>query len=63
MNNPKLTLEEGRNAYSDGDYERALKIFKTLAEQGDAKAQNNLGILYQQGHGVPKDFEEAEKED
>ena len=31
----KPTLEEGRKAYIDGDYEKAFQIFKTLAEQGD----------------------------
>lgn len=29
------------------------------AEQGDADAQNNLGMLYAQGQGVPKDYVRA----
>ena len=56
MNNPKPTLEEGRNAYSDGDYERALKIFKTLAKQGDSEAYGKLGEIYRDGLGLPKDI-------
>ena len=28
-----------------------------LAEDGNAVAQNNLGIVYQQGSGVPRDLE------
>ena len=31
------------------------------AEKGDAKAQFNLGISYENGKGVPKDFMEAAK--
>ncbi len=57
---PKPNLEEGRKAYNEGDYAKALEIWKALAIEGDPKAQNNLGILYQQGNGVPKDLDEAE---
>lgn len=32
---------------------------KSKAEQGDANAQNNLGIMYAYGNGVPKDLKEA----
>ncbi len=31
------------------------------AEQGDAAAQYNLGTLYFNGQGVPKNYAEAEK--
>ena len=31
------------------------------AEQGDAMAQNNLGVMYQKGEGVPQDYKEAVK--
>ena len=36
------------------DYKVALKWFRSLAEQGDASAQNNLGVMYREGRGVPK---------
>ena len=36
-----------------GDYATALQEFRPLAEQGDAKAQNNLGTMYGTGRGVP----------
>ena len=32
---------------------------RSLAEQGNAEAQFNLGLLYDRGHGVPKDKHEA----
>ncbi len=37
-------LEEGFAAYDRGDYATALRLFRPLAEQGDADAQYNLGI-------------------
>ena len=32
-----------------------------LAEQGYAEAQNNLGMMYYFGDGVPQDYQEAVK--
>ena len=32
---------------------------RTKAEQGDAKAQTSLGLMYHEGQGVPKDDAEA----
>ena len=34
---------------------------KALAEKGDAKAQYNLGLMYEKGRGVEKDLKEAVK--
>jgi TPR repeat protein len=30
-----------------------------IAEQGDASAQYNLGVMYANGYGVPQDYAEA----
>ncbi len=30
-----------------------------MVEQGDADAQNNLGVMYDEGRGVPKDDKEV----
>ena len=30
-------------------------------QQGDAQAQNNLGVMYENGRGVPQDYDEAVK--
>ena len=54
-------LEDGQAAYNRGDYTTALKLLRPLAEQGNANAQNNLGWMYDQGHGVTQDFKEATK--
>ena len=37
------------------------KWFRLAAEQGDASAQTNLGLMYEQGDGVPQDDAEAAK--
>jgi TPR repeat protein len=42
-----------------GDYATALNLYRPLADQGNADAQNNLGILYTEGLGVPQDYTEA----
>ncbi len=34
------------------------RLFK-LTQQGYASAQNNLGYMYDQGQGVPQDYEQA----
>jgi len=45
----------GMRAYKQGDNASALREWTTLAEQGDARAQNGLGDLYSFGKGVPKE--------
>src|SRR5437870_12949276 len=37
----------------------AARVNRVSAEQGDAKAQDNLGVSYSQGRGVPRDDTEA----
>ncbi len=54
-------FQAGFDAYKRGDYDTALKEWRPLAEQGDAVAQNNLGGMYHNGQGVPKDYQEAAK--
>lgn len=51
--------EEAKRAVRMREYTKAAGLFQGLAEQGDADAQYQLGILYQQGKGVPKDHEQA----
>ena len=43
------------------DREEAAKWYHKSAEQGHARAQNNLGLLYECGEGVEKDYGEAAK--
>src|SRR5215471_10096284 len=46
-------------AYRRGDYAAAVKLLKPLAEQGDARAQFNLGFMCDKGRGVPQDYATA----
>ena len=39
----------------------AVKWYRRAAAQGNAAAQNNLGVAYQTGEGVPMDYVEAYK--
>ena len=45
--------------YYKEDYETALKEFKVLAEQGNAKAQIYLSMMHEYGYGVDVDVELA----
>ncbi len=42
-------FEVGVEAWGRGDYDRALREFRPLAEQGHTEAQFHLGIMYSQG--------------
>lgn len=53
------TVEEARAASSAGKYEKARRILLPKAKQGDAAAQNILGVLYRNGWGVKTDYSEA----
>ena len=53
------TFDEAVAAYDRGDYATAVRGFLVHAEQGDAKAQLNLGVMYNYGEGVPEDDAEA----
>jgi len=52
-------FDEGLTAYERGDYATALREWLPLAEQGHAGAQNNLGLMYDKGQGVPQDHVQA----
>jgi TPR repeat protein len=39
----------------------AVQWFTKAAQQGLARAQNNLGVMYEDGNGVTKDDVEAVK--
>ncbi|MFQ6018307.1 MAG: tetratricopeptide repeat protein [Kiloniellaceae bacterium] len=54
-------FEEGSLAYHRGDHAEALRIWRPLAEQGDARAQYSLGLMYYRGEGVLPDLAEAAK--
>ena len=54
-------LDEASKRSATGDHATALSIYRRWAEQGDARAQDQLGILYESGTGVTKSYVEAVK--
>jgi TPR repeat protein len=52
-------FQAGTYAYKSGDFATALREWRPLAEQGDADAQYNLGLMYDKGYGVPQDYVQA----
>src|SRR5947199_2706586 len=44
--------EDGMVAYNRGDYVPAIRLFRPLAEAGNPKAQNQIGLMYRKGEGV-----------
>ena len=54
-------FQKGFDAYERGDYATALREWTPLAEQGDARAQYNLGLMYYNGYGVLQDYKTAVK--
>ena len=47
--------DPGRSAYAAGRFMDALRIWRSRAEQGDARAAFGLGLLYDLGEGVGQD--------
>jgi uncharacterized protein len=52
-------LEDGQAAYQRGDYAEAMRLLRPLVERADAHAQTDLGLMYDNGRGVPKDYGQA----
>jgi TPR repeat protein len=55
----QYSVNAGRLALTNSDYDEAYKQFYPLAEAGDSEAQSHLGSLYYVGKGVNKDLYEA----
>lgn len=53
--------EEAYAAFLRGDYAKAQLLLEPLAEQGVPQAQYYLALMFDMGHGVPKNFEKALK--
>jgi TPR repeat protein len=50
-----LATDNAVKAMTQGDFERALKELRPLAEKRDPNAQFLMGMLYDAGKGVPQD--------
>ncbi len=54
-------FNRGLAAYNAKNYANALTEWKAIAEQGNASAQYNLGLMYDTGEVVSLDYAEAMK--
>jgi hypothetical protein len=52
-------FQAGMEARNRGDFAKALREWSSLAERGDARAQFHLGMLYENGDGIPVDYGKA----
>jgi TPR repeat protein len=53
------SVASARNAYSRGDFPRAVARLTPLALRGNVEAQAMLGFLYENGYGAPQAYEAA----
>ena len=56
-----LLLTTFSTAYAGSCWEGDVEDCRVRAAQGDASAQFNLGLMYDNGQGVPQDYKEAVK--
>ncbi|MBP3221969.1 MAG: sel1 repeat family protein, partial [Neisseriaceae bacterium] len=54
-------LNQGVNAYEQGNYTQAAKLFEQACHGGNAKGCYNLGVLYDKGQGVKQNYAQAAK--
>jgi TPR repeat protein len=52
-------LIRGSRAYSRGHFTTALRLLRPLADRGEPLAEFDLGLMYELGHGVPRDLPTA----
>ena len=52
-------MSKANAAFEAKDYATALPLYEKAAEQGDATAQFNLGIMYENGKGIAQDYSRA----
>ncbi len=53
------SYEAGTAALLNGDYATAWRILAPLAEAGDARAQNDVGVMFGRGLGAPQSYKDA----
>jgi len=55
------SLAKGFAAHKAGDYVKAMKEWKPLAHAGNSTAQFEIGLLYEDGWGVARNYRESVK--
>jgi TPR repeat protein len=56
---PEDDYAEGMRVYGRKDYAKAAILFRKAAEAGNAGAQFELGLMYDDGLGTPQDYKQA----
>jgi Zn-dependent protease with chaperone function len=51
--------QKGHEAYANGNYAEAIRLWTPIANDGFSEAQNNLGVIHEKGLGVPSDYGKA----
>ena len=59
MMTANANVEPGVKAYERGHPSSALRSWLPLAREGNPKAQNNVGLMYERGLGVSQSYSEA----
>ena len=54
-------LKFAKDAYSQGDYQKAAKLWQKACDGGEALGCASLGALYAIGQGVRQDFSTAKQ--
>ncbi len=57
--NTETMFQHAYDLNDQGRYAEAFSLYQQLANQGHAKAQFNLGVMYDQGHHVTQDYAQA----
>ena len=55
----RADFADGWNAYEQGDFLAAYGEWRPLADQGDVRAQFNIGVMYDEGKGLTQDRSKA----
>ena len=61
VNSAWASVDDAVQAYLRGEFNKAVVLLRPAAEQGDAQAQTYMGLLYERGKGVPRDYAESVK--
>lgn len=54
-------MTQAHTAYDEGDFTSALELFLKEAEQGNSEAQFSVGVMYRNGQGIAKNYDESLK--
>jgi Sel1 repeat len=53
------TMADAKDALDAQDFTTALELYRQVADDGNAAAENNVGLFYVKGWGVPQDPKKA----